>query len=397
MNHSADSLILTINSGSSSIKVSLYRMGNREELILKGQQEGIGQGEARFVMKDAAGQALIEQDLSLPNHDAALRVLFDWLKAQDVGGDIRGVGHRVVHGGRRHKVPSPVTPDLVNDVRQLIPFDPLHLPSEIAAIEAVSHVYPEVPQIACFDTSFHRTLPDVARTLAIPKRFAEQGIHRYGFHGLSYEFILEELARVASPETACGKVVIAHLGSGASMAAVKGGECIDTTMSLTPLGGLVMATRSGDLDPGVVLYLMSVQKLSVEDALQLLNKESGLLGLSGITADMRTLLEQTDNPDARLAVDIFCYQARKFVAALASALGGLDTLVFTAGIGEHSPPVRGRICEGLEFIGVELDAGRNERNEDLISSAGGRVSVRVMRTNEELMIARHTQRLLQKA
>jgi acetate kinase len=396
MNHSPDSLILTINSGSSSIKVSLYRLGSREELVLKGQQEGIGQGEGRFVMKDAAGQALIKQDLSLPDHDAALRTLFDWLKAQDVGGEIGGVGHRVVHGGRRYKVPSLVTPDLVNDVRQLIPFDPLHLPSEIAAIEAVSHVYPEVPQVACFDTSFHRTLPDVARTLAIPKRYAEQGIHRYGFHGLSYEFILEELARVTSPESARGKVVIAHLGSGASMAAVKGGECIDTTMSLTPLGGLVMATRSGDLDPGVVLYLMSVEKLSVEDALRLLNKESGLLGLSGMTADMRTLLDQQDNPHARLAVDIFCYQARKFVAALASALGGLDTLVFTAGIGEHSPPIRSRICEGLAFIGVELDAGRNERNEDVISSTAGRVSVRVMKTNEELMIARHTQRLLQK-
>ncbi len=387
-------LILTINSGSSSIKTSLYRLGEDESLVFDGQLERIGQDDGQFDLRDGGGRQLVRRQLALPDHGAALRALFDWVGSQDLGGEVRAVGHRVVHGGRRYRSPTPVTPDLLDEVRKLVPFDPLHLPSEIAAIEAIARVFPGVAQVACFDTSFHRTLPDVARVLALPRRFAEQGVHRYGFHGLSYEFILEELARVAGPQAAGGRVVIAHLGSGASMAAVKGGQCVDTTMSLTPLGGLVMATRTGDLDPGVVLYLATVEKLSAEQLLRVLNSESGLLGLSGISADMRELLARPDDVNARLAVDVFCYQARKFIGALAAALGGLDTLVFTAGIGQYSAAVRERICDGLGFLGVEIDRAGNGANAAIISPPGGRVTVRVMRTNEELMIARHAHRVL---
>jgi acetate kinase len=393
MSQQPDALVLTINSGSSSIKVSLYRMGGDETLIVSGQLERIGHEDGRFAMKDAGGRALVEQALPLPDHAAALSALFDWLKTQDAGGDVGAVGHRVVHGGPRYYSPQRVTPEMLDEVRRLVPFDPLHLPSEIQGIEAVGRVFPDVPQVACFDTAFHRTLPDVGKCFALPRRFAGQGMHRYGFHGLSYEYIMEELAREAGARAANGRVVIAHLGNGASMAACLGGRSVDTTMGLTPLGGLVMGTRSGDLDPGVLLYLMTVERLGADDLLRLLNRESGLLGLSGVSADMRELLQHEADPNAALAVAVFCYQARKFLGALAASLGGLDTLVFTAGIGERSPAVRQRICEGLGFLGVELDGARNAASEAVISS-GGSVTVRVMRTNEELMIARHTHRVL---
>jgi acetate kinase len=386
----ADTLILTINSGSSSVKTSLYRMGRSEELVAVGQLEGIGREHGHFQVADGSGKRVLDQALNLPDHAAAFRTLFDWLKGQASTGQVSAVGHRVVHGGPRFQVPSRVSSELLAEVRRLIPFDPLHLPSEIAAIEAVSRLYPELPQVACFDTSFHRTMPDVAKLFALPRRLAEQGVHRYGFHGLSYEYILEELGRI-DPAAAQGRLIIAHLGSGASMAAVRDGRGVDTSMGLSPLGGLVMATRCGDLDPGVPLYLLLAQKLPVQDLVRLLNAESGLLGLSGVSADMRELLTQAaTNPAASLAVDVFCYQARKFLGAYAAALGGLDTLVFTAGIGERSAEVRRRICEGLGFLGIELDASRNAGNETVIST--GRVTVRVIRTNEELMIARQTQR-----
>jgi acetate kinase len=386
------SLILTINSGSSSIKTSLYRLDGGEQLIAAGQIEGIGREQARFRMSDAAGKKLADQTLKLPDHTAALTLLFDWFKGQSSGGSVSAVGHRVVHGGPNFQAPSRVSPELLAEVRKLIPFDPLHLPSEIAAIEAVERLYPGTPQVACFDTSFHAAIPDVARLYALPRRFAEQGVHRYGFHGLSYEYILEELTAL-NPATAKGKLVIAHLGSGASMSAVRDGRGVDTSMGLSPLGGLVMATRCGDLDPGVPLYLLIAQKMPVNDLVRVLNAESGLLGLSGISADMRELLKQeTTNPPAKLAVDSFCYSARKFIGAYAAALGGLDALIFTAGVGENSAAVRGRICQGLGFLGIEIDETRNSANAAIIST--GRVTVRVMPTNEELMIARHTQRVL---
>lgn len=389
-----DNLILTVNSGSSSIKTALYRLGSGSEaLLFAGELEQIGQAEGHFSLRDAGQQSLIDQRLALPDHAVALHTLCHWLEDQQAGG-VQAVGNRVVHGGPRYQTPQRVTAELLDEVRRLIPFDPLHLPSEVAAIEAIGRVYPDVPQVACFDTAFHRTLPAVARTFALPRRFAEQGIRRYGFHGLSYEYIVEELARAAGAEAARGRVLIAHLGSGASMAAVRNGHCLDTTMGLTATGGLVMSTRCGDLDPGVLLYLMAGEKLSAADLRRLLNRESGLLGLSGISGDMRQLLERQADPAAEEAIAIFCYQARKFIGALAAALGGLDTLVFTAGIGEHCAAVRERICADLSWLGIDLDPDRNRANEAVISSAGSRAVVRVMKTNEELMIARHTQRLV---
>jgi acetate kinase len=388
-------LILTINSGSSSLKAALYAFGEGEQFIARGQLDRIGLTGGHFQMADAAGNALEDRTLDLPDHEAALHALFDWLEARHGQGEVRAVGHRVVHGGPRFRSPQRVTTELIDELRRLVPYDPMHLPGEIRAIEVVASRAPDLPQVACFDTAFHRTLPEAARVFALPRRYAEQGIFRYGFHGLSYEYIVEELGKRPCADGGPQRVIIAHLGSGASMAAVQCGACIDTTMGFTPTGGLVMGTRSGDLDPGVLLYLLTEQKLSPEELAQAVNHDGGMLGLSGVSSDMRELLEQgQSNPAAALAVRVFCYQARKFIGALTAALGGLDTLVFTAGIGEKSPPVREEICARLDWLGVRLDAGRNARNEAVISTDDSRVQVRVMKTNEELMIARDTQRVL---
>src|SRR5262249_43323752 len=275
-----------------------------------------------------------------------------------------------------------------------VALDTEHLPQAIRAIESLQQIYPAVPQIACFDTAFHRRMPSVAQTFALPRRFKDAGIVRYGFHGLSYEYIMHEL-RALDAGAADGRVIIAHLGNGASMAAVHHGVGVETTMGLTPAGGLVMSSRSGDLDPGVLLFLLESCGLEPSALSQLLNKESGLLGVSGTSADMEDLLErETDDPRAAEAVALFCYQARKFLGALAAALGGLDTLVFTAGIGEHAAPIRARICEGLEFLGLHLDAARNAAHAPIISSDTSRVAARVIPTDEDLMIARHTRRLI---
>ena len=385
-----DASILTINCGSSSIKLALYR---GDQLTVTGQLSGIGQGQGRFKLASPTATVL-DRTLDLPDHPRAFAALFDWLKGEQSDG-VQAVGHRVVHGGSRFQAPQHVTTELLAEVRRLVPFDPLHLPSEIEGIEAIARLYPHLPQVACFDTAFHVTIPEVARLYALPRRLAEQGIRRYGFHGLSYEYIVQELGRLAGADVAAGRLVIAHLGSGASMAAVKGGRCVDTTMGFTPTGGLVMATRCGDIDPGVLLYLLQSQKLSAEALNDLVNHESGLLGLGG-TADMRELLERSGKDvSAEQAVAVFCHQARKFVAALSASLGGLDSLIFTAGIGERSAPVRNRICADLGFLGIEVDASRNAANEPVISTKGSRVTVRVIPTNEELMIARHTRRVLQ--
>ncbi|HYT89717.1 MAG TPA: acetate/propionate family kinase [Gemmataceae bacterium] len=395
MSERASGLILTLNSGSSSLKAALYSIGDGESLVLRGQIERIGlKGDNRGALVDAAGKNLETHDTYFPDHAAALDALFSWLRRHG-SAEIRAVGHRIVHGGPRYVAPQLVTGELLAELRRLAPFDPMHLPAEIQGVEAVARLYPNLPQVACFDTAFHRTLPEVARTLALPRSFADQGIRRYGFHGLSYEYILEELARVAGPTAATGRIVIAHLGNGASMAAVRDGQCIDTTMGFTPTGGLVMGTRTGDLDPGVLLYLLREQRLTTDQLNDLVNHQSGLLGLSGSSSDMRQLLEQApSNPAAALAVAIFCYQARKFVGALTAALGGLDTLIFTAGIGEKAAPIRRDICAGLEWLGVQIDAARNDAAAAVISTDTSRVCVRVLRTDEELMIARHTHRIL---
>ena len=377
--------ILTLNSGSSSLKFALIAA---EARLVYGSLDRIGVRGSTFRVRTAGGEQTRE-DGDLPDHDAALARLFAWLARTPH--TLAAAGHRLVYGGREHTRPQRIVPELVADLRQLTPFAPEHLPHELKAIEAVTRTYPDLPQVACFDTAFHATSPEISRWYALPREYWRQGVIRYGFHGLSYEYILQELEREAGPEVAAGRLIIAHLGNGASMAAVRGGKPMDTTMGFTPAGGLMMGTRTGDLDPGVMLFLVEQAGLQPAEVRELVNAGSGLLGVSGSSSDMQELLarEATD-PAAALAVDLFCYQAKKFAGALAAVLGGLDTLVFTAGIGENAAAVRARICAGLEFLGVRIDSRRNERHAAVISEDSGQVTVRVMKTDEEVMIARHT-------
>ncbi len=387
--------ILTINSGSSSIKFSLYRMGPVEIPVLRGEMEGIGQAEGLFSGRDGEDVSCIRERLSLPDHKTAMRRLLDRLREEGLDRDLDAVGHRVVHGGIHHSRPEWVTPDLLAEVKKLTPFVPEHLPHELAAIDTIGRDYPELPQVACFDTMFHRTLPAVAQRYPLPAALLEKGILRYGFHGLSYEYILEALKDEAGGDAAEGRIVIAHLGHGASMAAVRQGRCLETTMGFTPAGGLVMSTRSGDLDPGLLLYLLEQEQMAPLELNELVNRRSGLLGVSGTSGDMKELLaSEREDPAARDAVDLFCYQARKFLGGLVAVLGGLETLIFTGGIGENAAEVRRRICEGLGFVGLRLDPERNRRHAPIVSASGTPVTVRVIHTNEERMIARHTVHLL---
>jgi acetate kinase len=389
------SRILTINSGSSSLKCSLYEIGQSETLILSGSIERIGLRGSHFRIKDAAGEMLVEAERDMPDHDAAFKTLMEWLQSRFPDQALDAVGHRVVHGGTRYVEPHFVTPELLAALKETIRLAPDHLPHELKAIRAVERVYPNLRQVACFDTAFHRQMPELAQRFPLSRSLWHEGVLRYGFHGLSYEYVMHRLDEVAGAQAASGRVIVAHLGNGASMAAVRNRKSMDTTMGLTPVGGLIMGTRSGDLDPGVLLYLLEEKDRSPATVDYLVNQRSGLIGISGSSSDMRALLErEASDPHAKQAVDMFCYQARKFLGAMAAALGGLDTLVFTAGVGANSPAVRGRICQGLDFLGVEIDAGRNEANADVISRDGGAVTVRVMKTDEELMIARHTRKLL---
>src|SRR5918992_506330 len=390
--------LLTINTGSSSLKAALYRL--REDTTqtpeLRAEASRIGGRGGGMRLADARGETPDERRDDLPDHAAALDALISRLRDRGLDRDdlLAAVGHRIVHGGDRHREPQRVTPGVVADLRALVPIDPNHLPQAVAAIEAVSRAYPAVPQVACFDTAFHSRMPRVARLYALPSRLAEEGIIRYGFHGLSYEYVMEELRRL-EPEAAAGRVVVAHLGNGASMAAVRGGVGVDTTMGFTPTGGLVMGTRSGDLDPSVPLFLLEERGMSPTEVSDLLNKQAGLLGVSGTSADMRDLLDrEAYDGRAAEAVALFCYQAKKFLGALVAALGGLDALVFTGGIGEHSAPVRERVCEGLEFLGIRLDTDRNAAHARVISSAASAVTVLIVPTDEDLMVARHTRRLI---
>jgi acetate kinase len=386
--------ILTINSGSSSIKFSVYRGGADPKRLLSGRLERIGLGldNGKFFAFDAEGGPLSTADIPLADHEAALNVLFSWLAARPEGRAINVAAHRVVHGGPHYTTPRMVGEELLQALKRLCPFAAEHLPHEIKAIEAISAAFPGLPQAACFDTSFHRTMPDVATTFAIPAEFRTEGVIRYGFHGLSYEYIMEELSRIDTARSN-GRVIIAHLGNGCSMCAVKGGRSVDTTMGFTPLGGLVMSTRTGDLDPGIIVYLLKTRGYNPDELNELLNRRSGLLGISGISPDMTDLLKkEATGPSAALAIEVFCYQARKSIGALASVLGGLDTLVFTAGMGENSPEIRERIVEGLGFLGLEIDREKNMENGPVISK--GPVQIRVMKTNEELMLARDAWRLL---
>jgi len=386
-----DAFALVLNAGSSSLKFCVYRSPEPKtwRLEARGQIDGIGTS-PRFTAKNEAGERTADQTLdpSVRDGGAALDVLAAWLKERYGGAKVVGVGHRVVHGGARYTGPTRVTPDVLKDLRDLIPLAPLHQPYNIGAIEATGERLPAVPQVACFDTSFHRTQPEVAQLVPLPRDIRAGGVQRYGFHGLSYEYIASVLPD-AAPEIADGRVIVAHLGSGASMCALHHRRSVDSTLGFTALDGLCMGTRPGALDPGVVLHLVQTLGLSPKDVETMLYKKSGLLGISGISNDMRDLLA-SGAPEAKLAVDYFVYRAGKEIGALAAALGGVDGLVFTAGIGENAPEIRRRICEAAAWLGVEIDADANARRETRISTPGSRVSAWVIPTNEELMIARHT-------
>ena len=392
---SQSSLILTINSGSSSLKCSLYQMGPAETLILSGSLERIGLRGSRFYVRDAAGEALIEEHRDLPDHDAAIKTLLDWLESRFPDQPLAAVGHRLVHGGVRYSQPSLVTAELMKALEGIVCLAPEHLPHELKAVRFVGLHHPQLKQVVCFDTAFHRRMPELAQRYPLPRSLWHEGVLRYGFHGLSYEYIVEKLREVAGEEAARGRLLIAHLGNGASMAAVKSGQSLDTTMGLTPAGGLMMGTRCGDLDPGVLLYLLEEKGRTAAAVDYLVNQLSGLVGVSGSSSDMRDLLgREGEDSHAAQAVELFCYQAKKYVGAMAAALSGLDTLVFTAGVGANAPDIRARICRGLEFLGIRLDAARNAAGAPVISVDGSPVTVRVMKTDEELMIARHTHQLL---
>ncbi len=385
--------ILAINSGSSSLKVSLYQIARaEEEVILAIEARRIGIPGGRIRATDAAGKVLLDRQVDLPDHAAALNAALKWLRKENH--KIHAVGHRVVHGGSGYSEPQLVTEKLICALRELVRIDPDHLPQAISAIEAVRREHPSLPQVACFDTAFHRGMPRVAQICPLPMSFHEEGIQRYGFHGLSYEYVMSELCRLDA-RLAGGRVVIAHLGNGASMVAVRQGKSMDTTMGFSPTAGLLMGTRSGDIDPGVVLYLIEEKKMAAKAVNDLLNKQSGLLGISGASEDMQDLLEREgQDSKAALAVELFCLRAKKYLGAYAAALGGLDMAVFTGGIGEHAPEIRERICAGLEFMGLELDPELNRQHAPVISEKASQVKVRVIKTNEELMIARHTARLV---
>lgn len=388
--------ILTINTGSSSLKVAVYELGQGEDLSLFGEVERVGQPAARLRLRDAQGATVIDQGGDLPDHGAALMAVLSWLQRHRPELKPDAVGHRVVHGGT-HSAPQRITPDLIATLQGLVPLAPDHMPQALQAIEVARTAYPDLPQVACFDTAFHRRMPRLAQIYPLPRQLADEGMIRYGFHGLSYESILAELRTVA-PEEAAGRVVVAHLGNGVSMGALRGGDSLDTTMGFSPAGGLMMGTRPGDLDPGVLLYLSAERGMAPAALNELVNRRAGLLGVSGISADMRDLLEReaTDGHAAE-AVALFCYQARKHLGALAAVMGGLDTLVFNGGIGEHAAAVRRRIAEGLEFLGIRIDPRRNEAHAPVISPDGSSVTVRVMKTDEELMIARHTRELIEES
>jgi acetate kinase len=388
--------ILTINSGSSSIKVGLYEMGEKERLLLSGSIQRIGIKAGIFHISDSNMKTIIDKHIDIPDHDTALKLLFNWLKQYDPGlNNLDAVAHRVVHGGEKYSTPHRITPAVLSDLKQIIHLAPDHLPHEINAIQATSYYFPDMFQVACFDTAFHRHMPQFAKIVALPRHYQHSGVIRYGFHGLSYEYILQELRKEAGDEIADGRIIIAHLGNGASMAAIRHGKSMDTTMGFTPAGGLVMSTRSGDLDPGILVYLLEEQGLHPSALNELINHQAGLLGVSGISSDMRDLLDKEDSEiHAREAVELFCYQASKHLGALAAALGGVETLVFTAGIGENSPAIRQRICQNLSFLGIHVDPQRNSANAPIISPEKTTVSVRVMKTDEDLMMARHTNTLI---
>ena len=384
-----DRVILCLNSGSSSVKLAVFRLGDKETLLAQGATERIGQQKGRLWIRGPAEEILVDQTNDFPDHQVAVRAMLAAFQ-QLLLPKPAAVGHRVVHGGPGYTEPALVDPQLLDTLRKLIPFAPLHLPGALHGIESVAAQFPGIMQVACFDTAFHRRMPEINQRFPLPRSFYEEGIRRYGFHGLSYEYILYVLGPAAR-----GRTIIAHLGNGASMAAILHGRPLDTTMGLTPTGGFMMGTRCGDLDPGILLYLMDEKGYGPARIDDLVNHESGLLGVSGISSDMKTLLEKsTNDPQARQAVEMFCHHLRKHIGALAAVLGGVDMLVFTGGIGEHAAPVRWNVCQGLAYLGIHLNEERNTRHADQISTPDSSCQVCVIPTNEDLMIARHTYQVI---
>jgi len=387
--------ILTINGGSSSIKFALFEANAALPRILSGRIEGVGQAQSGFVSKGIQAADNFSKRVKATDHTAAIHVLMDWIQARLENGALAAVAHRVVHGGPDYWEPQRITPAMLEELRRLSPFDPEHLPEEILLAEAFHRQFPVLPQIACFDTAFHHDLPRVARLLPIPRRYEAKGVRRYGFHGLSCAYLMEELARLDGAEAARGRVVVAHLGNGASITAVRGGKSIDTSMSFTPAAGLPMSTRAGDLDPGLNWYFSRTEQMTPQQFNDMINHKSGLLGISETSSDVRELLvKEKDDVRAAEALAIFCYQARKWICALAGALEGLDTVIFAGGIGENSAPIRARICSGLGFLGLTLDEARNAQNAPVISADGSAVKTRVICTDEEIMLARSALRVL---
>lgn len=392
---SSSRCVLTVNGGSSSIKFAIFETDGTPRRVLEGRIEGVGLEHGQFKVKSATPSEGFARTVAVRDHQVAVQVLMDWLQSRIPSGALAAVGHRVVHGGPKYWQPQRITGEMIEDLRQLSPFDPEHLPEEILLTQAFQRRFPALPQIACFDTAFHHEMPLVARLLPIPRHYAAKGVRRYGFHGLSCAYLLEELTRLADAATAHGRVILAHLGNGASLTAARHGKSVDTSMSFTPTAGLPMSTRSGDLDPGLLWYLARTEHCSPKQWNEMVNFKSGLLGVSETASDMRELLEREAKDErASEAIALFCYQIKKWIGAFAAVLGGLDTLVFSGGIGENAAPVRARACEGLGFLGIELDEKRNLGNERVISSASSRVTVRVIPTDEESMIARTVCQLL---
>ncbi|HRH50627.1 MAG TPA: acetate/propionate family kinase [Panacibacter sp.] len=382
------SCLFTINVGSSGIKFSMYKSDGVLIPSFYGAIENIGIKNTTFSFTDTLSNEKTTRPVKANDHEEAAKYLIDWLELRDDFNSVKAIGHRIVHG-MKHTAPEKINNKLLAELKQISAYDPEHLPGEIILIEVFAKRYPKLLQVACFDTAFHTTMPLIARLLPIPAKYFTKGIQRYGFHGLSYTYLLQQLKHIAGKETANGKIIMAHLGNGASITAIENGESIDTSMGFTPTAGLVMGSRTGDLDPGVAWYFMQVEKLTPKEFNHLINHESGLLGISKTSSDMRELIKnKNSNTDAANAFDLFCYQIKKFIGAYAAALEGLDTLVFSGGIGEHSPEVRSQVCDGLEFLGIELNEIKNMNNDAVISSDTSKVTVYVIPTNEQLMIAK---------
>lgn len=385
--------IVTINGGSSSIKFAFYHGGEPLERGLYGKVERIGLSGTILTFHDPASNRQDSRSLDSSDYHSSANALVDWLAEQDAFATVGAVGHRVVHG-MQHTAPALVTQELLDELHRISPYDPEHLPHGLELIETFRRRHPQLPQVACFDTAFHHDMPRVAKLLPIPRRYEAQGVQRYGFHGLSYSFLMEELARLGDPAATAGGVILAHLGNGASLAAVRDGQSMDTSMGFTPAAGLVMSTRSGDLDPGLLSFLARSEQMTPAKFDRMVNRESGLLGVSEISSDLRDLIAlEADDVRAAEAIALFCYQVKKWIGSFAAVLGGLDTLVFAGGIGENAPLIRARICEGLGFLGIELHETRNAEAAAVISTDTARVAVRVIRTDEELLIARSVMRI----